>query len=138
MGILSDLWFFFQKIKISFEIVIIVFLVLKLSPWVQNQVLLGVKIECCPGSKLSASTQSQCLCGCTPILNPGALYFDIRQHSILTPSSTWFWRPELIFQTKKKAINPNFKRNLDFFFEIAINLRIFLRFYGKNNFFKTW
>ena len=124
---------FFKKSKSLLKMCYITFSVLKISPGGQNQVLLGIKIECCLGSKLSASTQSQCLCGCTQ--------FWPLVHSILTPGSTLFWPqaalyfdPQGLFSKLKKAINHIFKRDLDFL-KKAIHLIIFLRFYGKKVFF---
>ena len=97
----------------------------KSAAWGQNRVH--------QGSKLSASTQTLTLCGCTQFWSQIALCFDPQQHFILTPSSTWFWPPGLIFKTQK-AINHNFKRHLDFL-KKAIHLKIFLRFYRKKYFF---
>ena len=79
---------FFQKIQIPFEIVIYSFFSFENTPWgskssaagVQNRVLPGVKIECIHTKSVFVRMHS--------ILIPGALYFDPRQHSILTPSST--------------------------------------------------
>ena len=101
-------WSEFENVIYSF------FSVLKISPGCQNQVLLWIKIECCLG-----------LC-------VDALNFDPGQHSILTPSSTWFWPQELIFKTEKDK-NHNFKRD-SYIFLKAIHLIIFLRFYGKKLF----
>ena len=125
---------FFKKSKSLLKMCYITFSVLKISPGGQNQVLLGIKKECCLGSKLSASTQSQCLCGCTQ--------FWPLVHSIWTPDSTPFWLPaELIFEPRglflnlRKAINHNFKRDLAFL-KKTIHLTIFPRFYGKKLFLK--
>ena len=52
-----------------------------------------------------------------------ALNFDPRQHSILTPSSTWFWPPGLIFKAEKSYVS-QFQKGFGF-----------LRFYGKKFFF---
>ena len=106
---------------------------MKIGPGGQNRVLPGVKIKCCLGSTLSASTQSQCLCGCTQ--------FWPLVHSIWTPGSTLFWPqaalyfdPQGLFSELKKFINHIFKRYLDFL-KKAIHLIIFLRFYCKKYFF---
>ena len=123
----------FKKFQILFEIVIYSFFSLENKPWGSNSSALGVKIECCLGSKLSASTQSQCLCGC--------MKFWPLVHSILTPGSTVFWPPAALdfdrqglFSKLKSAINHNFKRELDYL-KKAIHLIIFLRFYGKKKLF---
>ena len=54
-----------------------------------------------------------------------ALYFD--------PPAALNFDPQGLYSKLKKAINHNFKRDLDFW-KNAINLIIFLRFYGKKLF----
>ena len=90
-----------------------------------------VKMECCLGSKLGASTQSQCLCG--------FFQFGPLVHFILTPGSTLFWTPSspflppgLIFKTEK-SYKSQFKKGFRIF-EIVIYLIIFLRIYSKKLF----
>ena len=127
-------FFFFKKSKSFLKLWFISFFQFwKKGPWGRNQLLMVVKTECCLGSKLSAPTQSQCLCECTQ--------FWPLVHSILTPGSTLFWpQAALYFDTQglfsklKKAINRIFKRDLDFL-KKAIYFIVFLRFYGKNLFF---
>ena len=55
---------------------------IKSAAWGQNRVLPGVKIECIHTKSVFVWVHS--------ILTPGALYFDPRQHPILTPGSTLF------------------------------------------------
>ena len=124
---------FFKKYLSLFKLRFIAFSVLKLSLGGQNQVLLGVKIECCLGSKLSTSTQSQCLCGCTQ--------FRLLVHSSLTQGSTHFlpslaldFDPQGLFSKLKISINHNFKRDLDFLKKV-LHLIIFPRFLNKKLFF---
>ena len=97
---------------------------MKISPGGQNQVVLGVKIEWCLGSKLSASTQIQCLFGRTLFWPQAALYLD--------RSSTWFWPPGHIFITEK-SYKSQVQRDL-YFFSQAIHLIKLLRFKVKSIF----
>ena len=114
--------FFFSKIQI-------LFFSFENKPWGskssaargQNRVLPGLEIEC-------IHTKSVLVC-MHSILTLGALYFDPRQHAILTPNSTYF-DPQGLLSKLKKAINHNFKRNLEFL-KKAIHLILFLRFHGK-------
>ena len=126
---------FFKKSKSLFKFWFIsFFLVFKISPGGQNQVLLGVKIECCLGSKESApGVKIDCIntntdfVGMHSILTQAALY--------LTPSSTWFRPSRLIFKNEK-AINHNFKKIWIFW----KNLYILKYSYGfmVKSYFLTW
>ena len=79
---------FFQKIQISFKIGIYSFFsVLKISPGGQNQVLLAGENIVLPGVKIECIHIKLVFVWMHSIFTPGALCFDPRQHSILTPSS---------------------------------------------------
>ena len=103
------------------------FSVLKISPWGSkssvaggpNRVLPGVNIECTRG-QIWVHPHKHRLC-------VDALNFDPRQHSILTPSSTWFCPPRLIFKTEK-SYTSQFQNGFGFVFK-AIHLILFLRFF---------
>ena len=85
--IIQDVWIFQNNPNPFWDCGLKLFLVLKISPWVktsaaggQIRVLPGVKIECMHTTSVFVWMHS--------ILTPSALYFDPRQHSILTPSYT--------------------------------------------------
>ena len=63
------------------------------KPWGWKSSAAGVKIESTRGQNL-VHPHKHWLC-------VDALNFDTRQHSILTPSSTWVWSPRPIFKTEK-------------------------------------
>ena len=125
VGIIKDVGLFFLKVQIHFEIMIYSFFSFCFDnkPWGSKSSAAGVKIECCLGSKLSTSTQSQCLCGCTQ--------FWPLVHSILTAGSTLFWPPATLNFDPQGLFS---KQEFGFFFK-AISLIIFLGFYGKQIFF---
>ena len=117
---------FKKKSKSLLRLWFIAFYSFENRPWGSKSSANGGQNRVHQGTKLSASTQTLTLCGCTQFWPQAALYFDPRQHSILTPRA--------YFQNWKKSINHIFKRNLDFL-KKAIHLIIFLRFYDKKLFF---
>ena len=89
------------------------------------------------GQKSSASTGSQCLCGCT--------HFWPLEHSILTPGSTLFWLPAALdfdpqglFQNWKKNINHIFKRGSPLILVCWLGEWHYLCVFSKFIYFKNW